>query len=267
LDEFDAAVGTVPAVPSAPAAEPEPEAEPEVGADRGWVDWSHVRALAADDMRGAFSWSVAKWRAETARRIELRDEVRPHLEEARRDHAKARRVDPKSAAARRTGKELRRLRRAYPAAMWQITAGGVAVVGVLGLAAVEAMPPVGWFYSGLGALGPAGLYGLVLIVRTKLRPRAVADPNALVPTVEEQHLLDRLQPEYWAEHAEERGLDGTLTGRPELTPAGIVVAVRLDGKWTAADLRRSEENIRALLGMSSETPMQIERGARGGWAR
>jgi S-DNA-T family DNA segregation ATPase FtsK/SpoIIIE len=264
-----AATSTAPAAAAVVVAEPEPEPELEETAEPGrrLVDWSHVWQLAVADVRGTGTWTVAKWKAETIRRTELRDEVRPHLEEAKREHAKARRIDPKSGKTRRARKELRRLRRAYPATMWQLTAGTTAAAGVLGLAAVEAMPPAGWAWSGVGALGAFGLYTLVLIVRTKLRPREVADPNALVPTEEEQHLLDRLQPEYWKEHAEERGLDGTLTGRPELTPAGIVAAVRLDGKWTADALRKAEENIRALLGIATDTRMEIARGSKGGWAR
>ncbi|MFB6726943.1 hypothetical protein ACFCV3_42670, partial [Kribbella sp. NPDC056345] len=50
-------------------------------------------------------------------------------------------------------------------------------------------------------------------------------------------MLERLDPSYWVQHADSRGLSGTLTERPEVTAAGIVCGVRLDGKgWSAKKL-------------------------------
>ncbi len=94
--------------------------------------------------------------------------------------------------------------------------------------------------------------------------RPAASP--IEPTAEERDLLKRLQPEHWREHAEQRGLAGTLTGRPRLTESGIVVAVRLDGQWTATKLRGSEDHIRALLGARTGLRLQIKAGKQGGWA-
>ncbi|MFB9416030.1 type IV secretory system conjugative DNA transfer family protein, partial [Dactylosporangium matsuzakiense] len=70
-------------------------------------------------------------------------------------------------------------------------------------------------------------------------------------------------PSYWVQHTDERGLSGTLTERPEVTPAGIVCGVRLDGKWSAKALAAASDQVRALLGMKSETRMQISRGSHG----
>lgn len=83
-------------------------------------------------------------------------------------------------------------------------------------------------------------------------------------TAEERRLLERLDPSFWVQHADERGLSGTLTERPEVTPAGIVCGVRLDGKgWSAKKLAAEGAAIRALLGMKTETRMQISEGSHG----
>ncbi|WP_367575303.1 FtsK/SpoIIIE domain-containing protein [Streptomyces griseoaurantiacus] len=87
-----------------------------------------------------------------------------------------------------------------------------------------------------------------------------------VPTREERKILRRLAPAHWKAHAERRGLGGTLTTRPKLTAAGIVVSVRLDGTWTPSKLAKSEDAVRALLGCSSTLRMSITTGKRGGWA-
>ncbi|GAA3538843.1 MarR family transcriptional regulator [Nocardioides daeguensis] len=82
-------------------------------------------------------------------------------------------------------------------------------------------------------------------------------------SAEERRLVERLDPSYWVQHTDERGLSGTLTERPEVTPAGIVCGVRLDGKWSAKALAAASDQVRALLGMKSETRMQISRGSHG----
>ncbi|MET9929403.1 MULTISPECIES: ATP-binding protein [Streptomyces] len=82
-------------------------------------------------------------------------------------------------------------------------------------------------------------------------------------SAEERRLLERLDPSYWVQHAHDRGLSGTLTEHPEMTPAGIVCGVRLDDKWTAPKFGAETEGIRALLGMKTETRMQISRGTHG----
>lgn len=82
-------------------------------------------------------------------------------------------------------------------------------------------------------------------------------------SAEERRLMERLAPTHWVQHADERGLSGTLTENPEVTAAGIVCGVRLDGKWSAKALAAQADQVRALLGMKSETRMQISRGSHG----
>lgn len=83
-------------------------------------------------------------------------------------------------------------------------------------------------------------------------------------SAEERRLMERLDPSFWVQHADERGLSGTLTERPEITPAGIVCGVRLDGKgWSAKKLAAEGAAVRALLGMKTETRMQISDGSHG----
>jgi S-DNA-T family DNA segregation ATPase FtsK/SpoIIIE len=85
-------------------------------------------------------------------------------------------------------------------------------------------------------------------------------------SIEERQLVERLDPSYWVQHADERGLSGTVTTPPEVTAAGIECAVRLDGKWTVAGLQSAEAHVRALLGARTGLPMLIKDGPRGGWA-
>lgn len=85
-------------------------------------------------------------------------------------------------------------------------------------------------------------------------------------SVEERQLVERLDPSYWVQHADDRGLSGTVTTIPAVTTAGIECDVRLDGKWTVKALRDAGDRVRALLGARTELPMLIAPGARGGWA-
>ncbi|MFJ2923365.1 MarR family transcriptional regulator, partial [Streptomyces sp. NPDC087307] len=86
-------------------------------------------------------------------------------------------------------------------------------------------------------------------------------------TADERGLMERLDPAHWVEHAGDRGLAGTVTTPPQMTPAGIVCGVRLDGKWTVSEFKGKEESIRAVLGMKTETRMEIGKGSQGDWAR
>ncbi|MFB7853486.1 MULTISPECIES: MarR family transcriptional regulator [unclassified Streptomyces] len=86
-------------------------------------------------------------------------------------------------------------------------------------------------------------------------------------TAEEKALMERLDPAYWVQHADERGLAGTVTTPPQMTPAGIVCGVRLDGKWSVPKLKAEADAVRALLGMKTETRMEIGKGSQGDWAR
>lgn len=95
---------------------------------------------------------------------------------------------------------------------------------------------------------------------------AIYRPRKVWPTKEERRILRRLAPVHWREHAEGRGLNGTLTGRVRLTEAGITCSVRLDGTWTVAKLKAAEDHIRNLLGCRSGLRIEVTTGKRGGWA-
>ncbi|MFE6521886.1 MarR family transcriptional regulator [Streptomyces sp. NPDC057794] len=106
----------------------------------------------------------------------------------------------------------------------------------------------------------------LLVALVALAVNLVRQRQALTASKEERRLLARLQPGHWREHAEHRGLDGTLTSRPKLTDAGISVALRLTGKWTVKKLQEQEESVRALLGCRTALRLEIRPGKRGGWA-
>lgn len=115
------------------------------------------------------------------------------------------------------------------------------------------------------ALRAALRHGWRLLVWLVARLRNARRP-VLTATKEERKLLARLAPAHWRDHADARGLDGTLTARPRLTDAGIVAAVRLDGTWTVGKLRAAEDNVRALLGARTALRVEVTPGSRGGWA-
>ncbi|MFF4792308.1 MarR family transcriptional regulator [Streptomyces sp. NPDC001276] len=105
---------------------------------------------------------------------------------------------------------------------------------------------------------------LVAVVRALVA--RVTGRRGITPSKEERRILARLAPGHWRDHAEHRHLDDTLTSRPKLTAAGIVVAVRCTGKMTPSRLAEREENVRALLGLRTALRVEITPGKRGGWA-
>ncbi|MFI1452153.1 ATP-binding protein [Streptomyces virginiae] len=112
------------------------------------------------------------------------------------------------------------------------------------------------------SLGLMGLNAVALwLGRRQVRVQLDDDVS-----VEERRLMQRLDPSFWVQHAEERGLAGTVTGVPGITSGGIVCRVRLDGKWTVKGLRAAEDNVRNLLGMRTATRMRITNDREGGWA-
>ncbi|MFI2913982.1 FtsK/SpoIIIE domain-containing protein [Streptomyces sp. PDY-4] len=93
------------------------------------------------------------------------------------------------------------------------------------------------------------------------RTVTVAVDDAL--SAEEQRLVERLDPSYWAQHADERGLSGTVPAPVEITPAGLVTHVRLDGRWKPSSFRAKHEEIRAMLGARTDLRMEIKPGSHG----
>lgn len=82
-------------------------------------------------------------------------------------------------------------------------------------------------------------------------------------SAEERRLVERLEPSYWVENADARGLAGTLTTPAEVTEAGLVSHVRLDAKWTPKAFRAKADEVRALLGARSDLRVEIKAGSHG----
>jgi S-DNA-T family DNA segregation ATPase FtsK/SpoIIIE len=93
------------------------------------------------------------------------------------------------------------------------------------------------------------------------RTVTVAVDDAL--SAEERRLVERLDPSYWVQHADERGLAGTVPAPVEITPAGLVTTVRLDGRWKPSAFKAKHEEIRALLGARTDLRMEIKAGSHG----
>ncbi|NUV80298.1 MarR family transcriptional regulator [Streptomyces sp. CAI-155] len=183
------------------------------------------------------------------------------MRDARRALATARAIDPEGVTSlrHRAERELRNAKRRVPDPMWLFVSKSVVVAAVAGYVGLPHVPTHIWMWAAVAVAAAV----TALFVWVAVRER---DTSGLQPTAEELALLKRLQPQHWKEHAEQRGLAGTLTGRPRLTEAGIVCAVRLDGTWTPAKLRSAEDYIRALLGARTSLRMQIKAGKQGGWA-
>jgi S-DNA-T family DNA segregation ATPase FtsK/SpoIIIE len=169
-------------------------------------------------------------------------------------------------AARRHQEEaraaLRAARRQYPQTLTRLAAQAHAVHTVpAALTSYLLSTPADWTVWPAGS--SAALIGSHVLALALGRRAVSAAPVDGDVTAEERRLLERLDPSWWVQHAEERGLGGTLTERPEMTAAGIVCGVRLDGRWSAKELAAKGDQVRALLGMRSETRMEIGRGSHG----
>jgi S-DNA-T family DNA segregation ATPase FtsK/SpoIIIE len=219
--------------------------------------WRTHRQYAATAAR----WTADHWRKEAERRRALRAERKPLVRDARRALATARAIDPEGVTPirHRAERELRTAKRRVPDPMWLFATKTAAALGVAGYVWLPRVSARAWVWSAVAVVAAVTALSVWIAVRER-------DTTGLKPTAEESALLKRLQPQHWKEHAEQRGLAGTLTGRPKLTEAGIVCAVRLDGTWTATKLRAAEDHIRALLGARTSLRMQIKAGKQGGWA-
>lgn len=82
-------------------------------------------------------------------------------------------------------------------------------------------------------------------------------------SAEERRLASRLDPSFWVQNADPRGLSGTVPTPAKLTPAGLVSHVRLDGRWTPKTFRAKADEIRALLGARTDLRMEITSGSHG----
>lgn len=246
-----------------------------------------------DSISPAFVPFAARWDAEADRRMQLRTpENLKALIAAQRENTSARATAATAKSQRRAARaasknplsgarraartadkaatghakvartDLKAARKNYPQTLVSLAAR---------LHAVHAVPAVGisvaeWAHSGaIDLLPPFVSAALIGTIPAALwlghRTATVQLDDDL--SAEERRLMERLAPSHWVQHAEERGLSGTLTERPELTEAGIVCGVRLDFKWSAKKLAAEADSVRALLGMKTETRMQISRGSHG----
>ncbi|MER6552002.1 MarR family transcriptional regulator [Streptomyces sp. NPDC001725] len=219
--------------------------------------WRTHRQYAATAAR----WSADRWRKEADRRRTQRAERKPLVRDARRALATARAIDPEGVTPlrHRAERELRTAKRRVPDPLWLFATKTASALGVAGYVWLPTVSVRAWVWTAVAVVAAVTAVTVVAAVRGR-------DTTGLVPTAEERSLLKRLQPPHWKEHAEQRGLAGTLTGRPKLTDAGIVVAVRLDGTWTATKLRGAEDHVRSLLGARTGLRIQIKAGKQGGWA-
>ncbi|MFJ8550661.1 MarR family transcriptional regulator [Streptomyces sp. NPDC093676] len=219
--------------------------------------WRTHRQYAATAAR----WTADVWRKEADRRAALRAQRKPLVADARAALERARAVDPEGVTSlrHRAERELRTAKRRVPDPMWLFATKTTAALGAAGYLYLPQVPARVWVWSAVTVV--AAITALTVWVAVRER-----DTTGLKPTAEETALLKRLQPQHWKEHAEQRGLKDTLSGRPKLTEAGIVCAVRLDGTWTATKLRAAEDHIRALLGARTSLRIQIKAGKQGGWA-
>lgn len=262
----------------------------------GWSASAAGAVNLADSLSPAFVPFAERWDAETARRSKLRtpenlralmDAQRAHnsarstaaTAKAQLDAARTASGNPLSGARRaaRTAHKAARAHRGQAAAALktaranypetllrravELHAAHAVPAGVASYAMSTAQDWTTWPVLTSAAMVAANAGALWL----GRRQAVTAEVDGV--TAEERRLMERLDPTHWVQHAEERGLSGTLTTPPQVTPAGIMCGVRLDGKWTVKELAARADNVRALTGMRTETRMEITRGSAGGWAR
>jgi len=244
-----------------------------------------------DAIAPTFAPFAARWDAEADRRRQLRTpENLKRLMEAQKNHTSARSTaaaaksqrqaarkastNPLSSVRRaartadraarqevaRTRAALREARRQYPATLASVAvrAHAVHAVPAAGLTAV------GWDHVGAY---PASVSAALIALNGaalwlgRRQPRVQVDDGGL--SAEERRLVERLDPSYWVAHADERGLSGTVPSPVEVTPAGLVSHVRLDGRWTPRALQAKADEIRALIGARTDLRMEIRAGSHG----
>ncbi|MFC8366213.1 FtsK/SpoIIIE domain-containing protein [Streptomyces griseorubiginosus] len=257
-----------------------------------WTSTTRATTNTLDSLSPSFAPFAARWDAEADRRAKLRTpENLKALLEAQRAYNSARSTATQAKAQRRVAKansknplsSVRRAARAadkgarahaadaqsklkgakanYPATLRRCAVQAHAVHAVPGAVSSWLMSTAehwviwpGTLSASLIALNAGALW---------LGRRTVTVPVDDALSAEEQRLVERLDPSYWVQHADERGLSGTVTTPVEVTPAGLVTHVRLDGRWTPTAFRAKGEEIRALLGARTGLRIEIKPGTHG----
>lgn len=243
-----------------------------------------------DVLAPTFAPFAARWDAEADRRMALRTpENLKALMDAQKAHnsarataasARAQRVAARKAssnplaagrraartadkAARKHREEakakLKAARRQYPATLTSVAVRAHAVHAVPG----AGLSVLAW--DQVAAYPAAGSAALIV---ANVAALALGRRQAVVQTdddlsAEERRLVERLDPSYWVQNSDARGLAGTVPSPAEVTPAGIVAHVRLDNRWTPKGFRAKADEIRALLGARTDLRMEIKAGTHG----
>lgn len=247
---------------------------------------------ALNTLSPTFAPLAARWDAEADRRSKLRtpDNLK-RLMEAQRGHTSARstaataksqrtaaRAASKNplAATRRAARTadkaarqnqklaraaLKAARRDYPSTLTRVAVQAHAVHVVPAAVASYLMStPYDWaVWPVVTSAGLAALNGAALWLGRRTVSAQVEDGLS----AEERRLVERLDPSYWVQHADERGLSGTVPTPVEVTPAGLVSHVRLDGRWTPKAFRAKGDEIRAMLGARTDLRIEVKAGSHG----
>ncbi|MFE6430851.1 FtsK/SpoIIIE domain-containing protein [Streptomyces rochei] len=235
---------------------------------------------------------AARWDAEADRRRQLRtpDNLK-RLMEAQKNHASARStaaqakirrrnlahtpgvglLNPERRAARTADKAARQHARETLAKLKEAKTSYPATLRARAIQAhaVHAVPGAGisalaWDQA-WGAYPVAGSLALIAanvaaLAIGRRQPRVQVEDGL---SAEEQRLVARLDPSYWVQNADARGLAGTVPSPAQVTPAGLVANVRLDNRWTPKAFRAKGDEIRALLGARTDLRMEIKPGSHG----
>ncbi|OEU95518.1 hypothetical protein AN216_23525 [Streptomyces oceani] len=199
--------------------------------------------------------------ARSQRALARRNEKNP-LSAARRSAKRADKAASKHARQAKQG--LSAARKNYPATLTSVaTKVHAAHASAAGLSSYVLSTEQDWtiWPASVSAVLIAANIGGLLLGRRKVTAPITEDVSA-----EERQLMERLGPSYWVEHADARGLAGTVTTPPAITSAGIECEIRLDGQWTVKKLRVAADSVRALLGARTGLPMLVASASRGGWA-
>jgi hypothetical protein len=257
-----------------------------------WRASANSTSAALDALSPSCAPLAARWDAEADRRRQLRTpENLKKLLDAQKTHNSARSTaataKSQRTAARKASKnplatarraaatadkaarkhqveargKLKAAKREYPATLTSLAVRAHAAhAAPAGLASWLMSTPVDWatWPVSLSASLIAGHVAALWLGRRTVTVQVEDELSA-----EERRLVERLDPSYWVQHADERGLAGTVTTPVEVTPAGLVTHVRLDGRWTPKTFRAKSDEVRAMLGARTDLRVEIKAGSHG----
>ncbi|QRV39268.1 ATP-binding protein (plasmid) [Streptomyces californicus] len=217
----------------------------------------HLKAL----MKAQAAHTSARSTAATAKsqRTAARAASNNPLSAARRAAATA---DKAARSTRQSAKaDLKAAKRSYPDTLTSVAVRAHAAHLVpAGVASWALSTPADWatWPASLSIAAVAANMGALWLGR-----RSVTIELDDELTAEERRLASRLDPSHWVQHADERGLSGTVPAPVEITSGGLVSHVRLDARWTPAAFKAKHAEIRALLGARTDLRIEIKSGSHG----